>query len=63
MTAEPPNPFPPTLTCYGDELMALMARSKAREFAIHAITVGKTNAEWVCSVSWPQPELPIYDPN
>lgn len=46
---------PATITVVGDELMEAVMRSRCGAFVIHQMRVGKTNAEWVLSVTLPPP--------
>lgn len=50
--AEPPQPR--EVVCHGDEFLSLCGRAQAGELAIEAVAVGRTPADWVCAVRWPQ---------
>lgn len=49
--AEPPKPR--EIVASGEDFLALCRRAKAGELFIEAMAVGRTPAEWVCRVRWP----------
>lgn len=49
--ADPPKPR--EIVATGEDYLALCRRAESGELAIEAVAVGRTPAEWVCRVRWP----------